>query len=124
MAAVTVAWFQLEKLAGAAELDGGRVSARLSGTASHRDLTALEAFLAKVLAEAHRVLASAIVLDLRDVGYMNSSHLKSLVSWLGEVARTEPRVEVTLRANTQHHWQKRSLEALGHLGGGLVRVES
>jgi hypothetical protein len=124
VAAVTVATFEVEKLSGAAELDGGRVAARLSGTASHRDLSALDAFLAKVLAEAHRVLASAIILDLRDVGYMNSSHFKSLVSWLGRVARTEPRLEVTLRANAEHHWQKRSLDALGHLAEGLVRVES
>src|SRR5262249_14451358 len=103
---------------------GGVVAARLAGIATQRDIETLDAFLAAVLAEAHRVPVSGIVLDLRELGYMNSSHFKSLVSWLGRVAPTEPRMEVTLRANPEHHWQKRSLDALGHLAEGLVRVES
>ena len=124
MGGATVAAFQVEKLAGEAALAGGVVEARLIGTASHRDLSALDAFLNEVLAGAGAAGAAAIVLDLRDVVYMNSSHLKSLVSWIGRVAKTEPRPEVTLRANPQHHWQKRSLDALGALAEGLVTVES
>jgi hypothetical protein len=119
-----VASFQVEKLAGEAAVDGGVVAARLSGTASHRDLSALDGFLATVLDEARRAGAAGIVLDLRDVGYMNSSHFKSLVSWLGRVGKSEPRVTVTLRGNPHYHWQKRSLDALGHLAEGLVTVES
>jgi len=122
--AVQVASFQVEKLAGEAAVEGGVVAARLSGTASHRDLSALDGFLAALLDAARRAPAAAIVLDLRDVGYMNSSHLKSLVSWLGRAGKSEPRLSVTLRANPRHHWQKRSLDALGHLAEGLVMVES
>jgi hypothetical protein len=116
--------FQVEKLVGEAEHEGGAVVARLAGSASHRDLTAFDHFLAVLLGDSRRLGAATIVLDLRDVGYMNSSHLKSLVSWLGTIAKAEPRLEVTLRTNPDHHWQKRSMEALAHLADGLVTVES
>ena len=124
MAGTKVAAFEVEKLAGEAFFDGRTVAARLVGSASHRDIEALDHFLAKVLAEARRVLVTSIVLDLRDVGYMNSSHFKSLVSWLGSVAKAQPRVEVKVRANQQHHWQKRSLTALCNLTDGLVTIDS
>jgi hypothetical protein len=116
--------FQAEKLVGEADHAGGAVVARLVGSASHRDLSAFDHFLAALIADSRELGAGTIVLDLRDVAYMNSSHFKSLVSWLGSIAKAEPRLEVTLRANPNHHWQKRSMEALAHLAAGLVTVET
>ena len=116
--------FRAEKLAGEAASDGRTVTARLSGTASHRDIEALDRFLAQVLDEARRSAAAVIVIDVRDLVYMNSSHLKSVVSWLGAIGRCDPRPDVRLRANPAHHWQKRSVEAIGALAPGLVTVES
>jgi hypothetical protein len=122
VAAVEVAGFRVEKLSGAASLDGGVVTARLAGTATQRGIEALDAFLAQVLGAAQRALGTTVVLDLRNVTYMNSAHLKSLVSWLGAVSKGEPRLEVRLQANPGHHWQRRSVEALGALAPGLVTV--
>jgi hypothetical protein len=120
---VRVAGFDVEKLIGEAVFDGTRIVARLRGSASHREVEALGHFLGAALAEALRVMVTEIVLDLCEVAYMNSSHFKALVSWLGRVAKVEPRVHVKLRSNPAYHWQKRSLDALRHLADDLVTIE-
>ena len=119
-----IASFEVEKLSGSAELDGSAVAARLEGTASQRDIVALEDFLGAVLRAAQKSNAKRIAVDLRDVSYMNSSHFKVLVAWLGRAGKTVPPIAVTLRGNPGYHWQKRSLDALKHLAESWVTIES
>jgi hypothetical protein len=119
-----IAAFAVDKLSGSAKLDGSAVSARLEGTASQRDIDALEDFLAALLLAAQGAHAKRVAVDLRDVAYMNSSHFKVLVAWLGRAGKCEPKIAVTLRGNPSYHWQKRSLDALKHLAESWVTIES
>jgi hypothetical protein len=124
VSASEIASFAVEKLSGSARLDGPGVAARLEGTASQRDIDALEDFLAAVLRAAQGSHAKRIAVDLREVAYMNSSHFKVLVAWLGRVGKSAPPIAVTLRGNPAYHWQKRSLDALKHLAESWVTIES
>lgn len=119
-----IASFAVEKLSGSATLEGSAVAARLEGTASQRDIDALEDFLAAVLLAAQGAHVKRVAIDLREVAYMNSSHFKVLVAWLGRAGKSEPRIAVTLRGNHAYHWQKRSLDALKHLAESWVTIES
>lgn len=119
-----IASFAVEKLSGSATLDGSAIAARLEGTASQRDIDALEDFLAAVLLAAQGGRVKRVAVDLREVAYMNSSHFKVLVAWLGRAGKSEPRIAVTLRGNQAYHWQKRSLDALKHLAESWVTIES
>jgi hypothetical protein len=119
-----IAAFEVEKLRGAATVAGTEVAVYLAGTASQRDIDALEAFLGAVLGAAQSGAAARIVVDLRDVAYMNSSHFKVLVAWIGRVGKSSPPIPVTLRGNREFHWQKRSLDALRHLAESWVTIDS
>lgn len=127
-----LAGFVLEKLSAEAVIDGAVVHVRVAGTATHRDVAPLEELFAKVFEACEGRAAGAgagagqvaeVVVDLRDVEYMNSSHFKTLVSWVGRVGALERRVAVRMLSNEKYHWQKRSLHALRQLAAGFVSVE-
>jgi hypothetical protein len=117
--AVELASFAVGSLSGVARVDDGVVAAQLRGTASVRDIGSLETFLAAILVDSAR----EVRLDLRQVVYMNSSHFKTLVAWLGRAGKQKPPLPVRLRGNRAHHWQKRGLEALKHLAEDWVTVD-
>lgn len=119
-----IAGFVVDKLSAAAELDGEVVHARLAGTAAQRDVAPLEGVFAAIHAAcAARDEVREVVVDLRDLEYMSSSHLKTLVSWVGKMGALGRRVAVRVRSNPKYHWQKRSLHAVWHLAESFVTVE-
>jgi hypothetical protein len=103
--------------------DGKVLRVHIEGTASQRDVTPLEELFAAIHEASAGGGVTEVELDLRAVEYMNSSHFKTLVGWLGRMAKLTPRVPVRLLANEKHHWQKRSLHALPGLGEGLLTIE-
>jgi len=116
--------FAVEKLSAEAVLDGAAVRARIAGTATQRDVGPLEELFARIHeACVARAEVGEVVLDVHDVEYMNSSHFKTLVSWVGRMAALGRRVAVRVRANQKYHWQKRSLHALQHLAESFVTIE-
>ena len=118
-----IAGFTEEKLSGEAESEGVEIRARVTGTASQREVAALEGFLGAVVAAAIGGPPTTVAMDLRDLKYMNSSHFKLLVTMVAKLKKSGAPVVLKLRVNESLHWQKRSLPALKHLAEDIVVLE-
>ncbi|MEO8699866.1 MAG: hypothetical protein ABI867_07470 [Kofleriaceae bacterium] len=114
-----------EDFTGAAHCDGTAISAWLKGNADYAALDALEMLLARSHAEAIRVGATAITVDLCKLEFMNSSCFKCLLSWITDIQELEleRRYKVRFLSNPQLHWQKRSLHSLRCFAVELITVE-
>jgi hypothetical protein len=109
-----------------AECGDRTVSVRMSGTADLDVKKALDEFLVRLHETARTTGAIEVVMDVRELKFMNSSCLKGLVTWIGTVQglpiMNQYRIVLTSRADL--HWQRRSLHALSSLAAGLVTVRS
>jgi hypothetical protein len=119
-----IAELTCEKLTGAAAREDGTIRGRLEGTASQRDVGPLEAFVAAIHAACVAGGVTAVVLDVRNLAYVSSSHFKVLVSWIDRMRTLPSPVPVKLLATDRYHWQKRSLTALHHLADDIISIES
>jgi anti-anti-sigma factor len=106
---------------GAAE--GERVGVRLHGSAELGSKATLDEFLGDVFAASHG--CREVVVDLTALEYMNSSSLKSLLSWIVRVRDLpEPeRYKIRFLSNPELHWQQRSLHSLVSMCGDVIEVE-
>lgn len=109
-----------------ARLADGEIVARLSGTADTGVREQLEEFFTQLHAEAVRLNATAVVVDVRELEFMNSSCLKVFVSWLAQLRELETphQYKVRFRSNPQLLWQRRSLAALSCFAIDLVTIET
>ena len=109
-----------------AQISAESVVAVLAGNADLRSNRDLDAFLANLDAEAVRLDAREVVVDLRGLQFMNSSCIKSFITWISVVEeRTEgPRYHICFLSNPALHWQKRSLHALTCFAADLISVQS
>jgi hypothetical protein len=109
-----------------AELNERTVSARMAGTADLDVKKALDEFLVRLHEAARTTGVAEVIMDVRELKFMNSSCLKGLVTWIGTVQglplTSQYRIVLTSRADL--HWQRRSLHALSSLAAGLVTVRS
>ena len=115
---------QGEDCAGAAVLDGNTVQAWLKGNADYAAVDAIEMLLTRLHAEAHRLGIVEVMVDLRQLEFMNSSCFKSFVSWINDVQQLPEgqRYKVRFRSNPKLHWQKRSLHTLRCFAVELITV--
>jgi hypothetical protein len=109
-----------------ASQDSSGVSVRLTGNADVRVMSALDAMLRTLSTELEKVGVPEVVVDLRNLQFMNSSCFKSFVTWLGQVQELEPERQYRIRflSDASKHWQRRSLAALSCFAVELVRIES
>ncbi len=108
------------------EVNGSSLTLTLKGNADIRVMFPLEQTL-KVLER--EILAKEIrevTVDLRALDFMNSSCLKTFVTWLGHVQEYEPAQQYPIRflSSDSRHWQARSLQALSCFAVDLVRIEA
>jgi hypothetical protein len=98
---------------------------KMAGTADLNVKIQLDQFIGSVHDEALRISAEEVVVDLRQLEFMNSSCLKTLVWWIGVVqdmaAGTAYRI--TFLSSPSMYWQRRSLHALACLASGLVSIK-
>jgi len=75
--------------------------------------------------EACRIGAREVVVDLKQLEFMNSSCLKSFVWWIGNIQKLEPAKQYRIRflAVSSRYWQRRSFGALAGLALDLVSIE-
>ena len=118
-----IAGFVQDKLTAEAIDDGGVLRLRLDGNASQRDVAPLDDFFNELHGACARGAIHEVVVDLRTLAYLNSSHFKTVVSWIGRMQNLDPKIPVRFLANEKHHWQKRSLHALRHLAEDFVFIE-
>jgi hypothetical protein len=107
------------------ELDGTRMRLHLWGNADMRAKDPLDKFLGAVDDRAVADAAEEVVVDLRELVFMNSSCLKAVVTWLGRVQDrpSSKRYRVRFLKEPAAHWQVRSLHALAAFAPEIVRVE-
>ncbi|HEY2408344.1 MAG TPA: hypothetical protein VGI10_20195 [Polyangiaceae bacterium] len=107
------------------ELRGGSLVISVSGNG---DMSAVEG-LSLYLRQIHTVITdlsmTQVEFDFRDLYFLNSSCLKSFVTWIRSMVEGKSTsINIRFITNPKLYWQRRSLEALQRLAPGVVRVES
>jgi len=122
---------ELPKLSGGvisaeASADAGVVRVRFSGTADLEVKDDLEVFVKKLYCEAVRLAATKVIVDFRELEFMNSSCFKIFVAWLAQVRDLEAtqQYRIHLLSNPNLLWQRRSLAALSCFAVDLVAIET
>ncbi len=102
------------------------LEARFVGTADLETRADLEAVVGALHAHTLREPTSTVVLDFRELEFMNSSSFKIFVAWLANVQELpqDKQYKITLRSNPNLHWQRRSLAALSCFAAELVSIEA
>ena len=106
-------------------LDGERIRVKLVGTADVRALQHLENLAPQLHAEVLRLGMRDVVVDVTTLEFMNSSCMKTFVTWIGLDQQLEPSQQYRIHfvSNPDIHWQRRSLHALSRFAADLVTVE-
>ncbi len=123
---MTLPTHQLPDFAVLPSLAAPGLHVRMTGNASTtRAQKILEEFLVALHEEVRRLHLAQVVMDIRELEFMNSSCLKDFVYWLSSVrdAPEPERYEIVFLSNPQHHWQKRSMHSLTCFASEFVRVE-
>jgi hypothetical protein len=102
-----------------------RLRVSLSGHADVGAKSALDGFVSEVDREASDGPVTEVVVDLRRLAFMNSSCLKTLVTWLNNVRQRPASAQYLVRflQDRTAYWQERSLAALKAFAPAIVQVE-
>ncbi len=86
---------------------------------------ATDAMLEQVAAQLKQVRVREVVVDMRELEFMNSSCFKSFVTWLTDVQQLERDKQYQIRflSDSSKHWQRRSQFALSCFAVDLVKIE-
>jgi hypothetical protein len=107
------------------QFEDARLAVRLWGNADMRVKARLDTFLD----EADRQMVAGgvkeVVVDFRELVFMNSSCLKALVTWLGRVQDrpANQRYAIRFLKEPAAHWQKRSFNALVAFASEVLTIE-
>ena len=98
----------------------------LTGCADLKVWRGLGEMLTALHGEVRRLDKKRVIVDVRELEFMNSSCFKSIVSWLTSIMELEPeqQYKVHFRSNPERLWQRRSLHALRSFALMLVTIES
>jgi anti-anti-sigma factor len=109
----------------AGEREDAKLCVNLRGHADVGAKRALDGFVAEVDREASAGPVAEVVVDMRRLEFMNSSCLKTLVTWLNKVRQRPPGARYLIRFLQDHtaYWQERSLAALKAFAPAIVQVD-
>src|SRR5512139_395578 len=109
-----------------ATLANSVMSVRFRGTADVEAKPDLDHYVAALHEEACRLAVSKVVVDFRELEFMNSSSFKVFVTWLSQVQEvpTDKQYRIHFLSNPSMHWQRRSLAALSCFAVDLVTIET
>jgi hypothetical protein len=104
----------------------GPVVVEVRGTADIPARESLDRFITQLHAETVRAGKKEVVIDFMRLEFMNSSCMKSLVTWITGVQElpAPSQYRICFRSNREILWQRRSLQALKCFADALVRIES
>ena len=107
-------------------LEEAVVVVSLTGCADLKVWRGLGEMLTALHGEVRRLDKKRVIVDVRELEFMNSSCFKSIVSWLTSIMELEPeqQYKVHFRSNPERLWQRRSLHALRSFALMLVTIES
>jgi len=106
--------------------DGPTLALRLVGNADMAAKDGLDSLLPRVHEQALAHQSPEVIVDFRELEFMNSSCFKSFVSWINEVTELDPdkQYKIRLLSKPELHWQRRSLHALRCFAIDLISVEN
>jgi anti-anti-sigma factor len=103
------------------------LTTRLRGTADVESRPGLQRYVDDLHKEACRLGMSKVIVDLRDLEFMNSSSFKVFITWLAQIKEmpsdAQYKLHLVSNPNT-HQWQRRSLAALSCFAVDLVTIET
>ena len=121
----------LPKLSGAVmtaegRLADGSLAVTFAGTADSETRDQLEVFVKQVHVEALRLKMPEVIVDFRELEFMNSSCFKIFVSWLAQLRdlSADSQYRIQIRSNPNLLWQRRSLAALSCFAIDLVTIQT
>ena len=102
------------------------ITTRFRGTADAEAKPKLDEYVAALHQEASRLAVSKVVVDIRELEFMNSSSFKVFVTWLSQVQEqpADKQYRIHFLSNPSMHWQRRSLAALSCFATDLVTIET
>jgi hypothetical protein len=104
-------------------LANGAVSVALTGTGDLLAMPQLGSFLKQLHVEVTRLSVKLVVMDIRELYFLNSSCLKQFVTWLKSIRGAGTHgYQVQFISNANLRWQRRTLAALQALSDGAVTI--
>lgn len=106
--------FQNRDFAVTSEIGSSAIRARFSGNADIDAIAPLRDLMARFHVEMLQAKAREIVIDLRDLEFMNAACMKLFVNWVSDIleAPEDQRYRLRFVSNPEVRWQRRSLMAL------------
>ena len=103
-----------------------KLTLRFKGVADMSSIAPLDDYLRTVHREAKLTGVQTVVVDFKELEFMNSSCFKCFVEWLGTVQDLPEaeRYKVIFESNRDMHWQRRSLNALRCFAMDVVTVSA
>lgn len=107
-------------------LEGKTITVQLAGDGNMYAIVHLEEILNRLHAEADRIHAEVVTMDLEKLEFMNSACFKKVLSWIDRVQQMDPRSQYRIRflSNPKMLWQRRSLHALRCFAVDLITLEA
>jgi hypothetical protein len=106
-----------------ARRDGDVLVAVVTGTADMRATEGIGTWLDAFHAEATRQRVDEVVVDMRELEFMNSSCFKGFVTWITTMREAEHRYRIKILSNSTLHWQRRGLPTLRCFAADLISIE-
>lgn len=105
--------------------EGSRLVVEFSGSVEHKSHDELQAFFRRLHAEAQRVVATQVTLDVRQLEFVDSSCFNVFVVWIDSLNRLAPLVRYRIRflRDPNRRWQIRGFDALKHLCLTHITIE-
>jgi anti-anti-sigma factor len=105
--------------------DGDAIHLTMTGNADMHAIEPLTAMLEKLHVEALRLTIKQVVIDIKQLEFMNSSCVKAFVALIASLQETPQPAQYRLRfqSNPELRWQRRSLHSLQCFATDLITVE-
>lgn len=102
------------------------LTTRFKGTADVEAQPDLQHYVKALHTESQRLGVTKVVVDFRELEFMNSSSFKIFVGWLAQVQDlpADKQYKINFLSNPNLHWQRRSLAALSCFAVDLVSIET
>ena len=126
MQRLTLPFESIAELRAQASREGELIRLGFSGTADLRVAEEVDAILRAVHGSVLGSDVHEVIVDMRDLEFMNSSCFKGFASWISALHGTTDgqRYKIRFLSNRAILWQRRSLHALTCLAPELVSVDA
>jgi hypothetical protein len=126
MAALTMPSFSNEEIKIEPRLKEATLELLVDGSSTSYTPDDLQSYLQELHTECIRLGVSQVVVDLRNLEFMNSAGFSTFIDWLMALQDADKAKQYKVRyiSNDEHTWQKRGLQALRCIADDLVSIET